>query len=98
MCVSGCAGQDGQHPNWAKFQLKAAVGTVFTFSCNGHKERYKVTKDSAQAVFITAGMVLEDSALRSEPEPEQPSAVVEPPRLRKFESNMTLMKVSSLWC
>lgn len=96
ICVSGCAGQDGQHPNWARFQLRAAVGTVFTFEFDGHREQYKVTTHSAQAVFITAGMVLEDSAVQLEPEQEQPGAVVEPPLLKEFQSNMTLLKVGSL--
>lgn len=96
--VPGCGGQDVEKPTWARFALLGAVGTVFTFAANGHEEKYTVTNDSAQTIFITAGMVLEDSALQSKPEPEQPSAVVRPDRLEECATNMTLVKVGSLCC
>lgn len=67
--VSDRGEQDVQQPNWARFALMGAVGTVFTFAANGHEEKYTVTNDSAQTIFITAGMVLEDSALPSAPGP-----------------------------
>ena len=59
--------QDVSFPSWGKFAQLAHPTSSFTFEALGHAEHYTVTNDSAQQIFITAGMVFDDP-------PSQPEA------------------------
>ena len=58
--VFGRGEQDVSFPSWGKFAQLAHPTSSFTFEAHGHAEHYTVTNDSAQQIFITAGIMLVD--------------------------------------
>ena len=67
MSLFGRGEQDVSFPSWGKFAQHSHPTSSFTLEAHGHAEHYTVTNDSAQQIFITAGMVLADP-------PSQPEA------------------------